>query len=160
MILQLTRLTDQRVQFSGEDPETIFEWPEGEGEIVHPVGPMSWHFTAQLLGTELLIEGEASARFEGICARCGKPLALEIREPYCFSREILKETTEVDLTSELREAILLALPNHPVCRPGCKGLCPRCGKSLAEGPCTCADPLQEGAWGALEKLIPPQSSLN
>jgi len=38
---------------------------------------------------------------------------------------------------ELREAIMLELPTLPVCMPECKGLCPKCGANLNEGPCNC-----------------------
>ena len=158
MILQTANLTEAGARFAGEEPQDAFGWPDDGSEIVHPATPLRWSFVAKLFGTELLIEGRVSARFEGICARCGRPLALDLSEPLCFSKEIPGENAEVDLTSDLREAILLALPNHPVCGPGCKGLCPRCGKPLADGPCPCADSTGAGAWDVLDKLIPPQTS--
>lgn len=39
--------------------------------------------------------------------------------------------------NELRESVLLELPSLPLCREDCKGLCPRCGENLNEGPCSC-----------------------
>ena len=158
MILQTANLSETGARFAGEEPDDVFAWPDDGSEIVHPAGPLQWRFTAKRFGMELFIEGRAAARFEGLCARCGRDLVLAIDEPLCFSLEIPSENAEVDLTSEIREAILLALPNHPVCGPGCKGLCPRCGKPLADGPCPCADSTGAGAWDVLDKLIPPQTS--
>lgn len=37
----------------------------------------------------------------------------------------------------IREQILLAIPMHPVCAPGCLGLCPRCGQDLNVRGCNC-----------------------
>ena len=34
-----------------------------------------------------------------------------------------------------------------------EGLCPRCAKPLADGPCKCGDSRGAGAWDALDKLI-------
>jgi uncharacterized protein len=40
---------------------------------------------------------------------------------------------ELDLESTVRDAILLAEPIAPVCRPDCQGLCVSCGNPLDEG---------------------------
>jgi uncharacterized protein len=39
----------------------------------------------------------------------------------------------IDLSSALREQILLAIPPSPLCDEACKGLCPQCGKDLNQG---------------------------
>ena len=44
----------------------------------------------------------------------------------------------LDLREEAREALLLELPITPHCREDCRGLCPRCGADLNDGPCGCA----------------------
>ena len=43
----------------------------------------------------------------------------------------------IDLDQDIREEIILDYPIKPLCRPDCKGLCPRCGKNLNEGGCSC-----------------------
>ena len=44
---------------------------------------------------------------------------------------------EVDLTSEVRDEILLALPVSPLCAEDCLGLCPVCGNNRNQSPCDC-----------------------
>ena len=44
---------------------------------------------------------------------------------------------QLDLREEAREALLLELPITPHCREDCRGLCPRCGADLNDGPCGC-----------------------
>src|SRR5262249_41790007 len=44
----------------------------------------------------------------------------------------------LDLREEARAALLLGLPITPHCREDCRGLCPRCGADLNDGPCGCA----------------------
>lgn len=48
--------------------------------------------------------------------------------------------TELDLEPLAREAMLLALPMAPLCSPGCKGLCPRCGIDWNKATCECKSP--------------------
>ena len=63
-----------------------------------------------------------------------------------ISREVAPDETDVDLTSELRESILLALPNNPVCSDDC-----RPPRPLAED----AGEADDGAaspWSALDAL--------
>jgi uncharacterized protein len=42
---------------------------------------------------------------------------------------------EVDLTGPATDELALSMPPAPVCREGCKGLCPICGTDLNEDPC-------------------------
>jgi uncharacterized metal-binding protein YceD (DUF177 family) len=56
----------------------------------------------------------------------------------------------VDLTSFLREDILLELPQHPLCKPDCGGLKkPTPEKSKPSGS---SDVKTSSAWAELEKL--------
>ncbi len=153
MILQLANLTPAGSKFSGEETSDVFAWPTDSTDIVHPSGPMRWKIVAKLFGDELLIEGSVSAEFSGICSRCGCDMVIDMAEPLCFSVDVSGDVAEVDLTSELRDAILLALPNHPVCKTDCQGVCPTCGKPFSEGSCTCSDTTSSNPWAALDKLV-------
>lgn len=59
----------------------------------------------------------------------------------------------LDLDQPIRDAIILSIPIKPLCKPDCKGLCPRCGKDLNEGKCDCAEKAIDPRWKALEKLL-------
>lgn len=139
----------------GEGTLAEFGWVEAPGDIVHPVSGARYRLEARLFGGEALVTGRAEASFEGVCGRCCAPFSAVYGDDLEASFKITPETTEIDLTSELRETILLALPAHPVCSPGCAGLCPRCGKRLADGPCGCPPSGAEASpWGALDSLFP------
>ena len=149
MILNLSKLSGTPARFSGEDPVEALDW-EGSGtDIVRPAGALRWNFTARLFEAELLVEGEASADFAGICVRCGKDIAFTVREPFLFSTAVDAVSLTVDLTPEIRDAVLLALPLNPLCRPDCAGLCSRCGKSLETGSCDCAAPDESNPFGSI-----------
>ena len=146
MILPVSRLGPDGARFEGQDPKEVLEWPPSPRDVVRPAGPMRWRLEAQLFGTELLVRGRAEALFEGTCCRCGGPLSRVYGDEVTISREVAPDETDVDLTSELRESILLALPNNPVCSDDC-----RPPRSLAED----AGEADDGAaspWSALDAL--------
>jgi len=58
----------------------------------------------------------------------------------------------IDLDPAVREQLLLALPGYPVCKEGCKGLCPVCGTNLNERDCGCDRRVPDPRWAGLEKL--------
>lgn len=61
----------------------------------------------------------------------------------------------LDLTEVVREELILTLPHFVECRPDCRGLCPKCGANLNDGPCGCA-PAGDPRWDALHALTKPE----
>ena len=151
MTIDLTTLGEDGRRFAGEEPAGILEWDPAD-DTLQPSSPVHYDFHAALFDTELVLRGRLSCRFTGVCNRCGGPMDLDVREDdFCVSLEVAEENSTVDLTNELREAIILALPSYPVCSPDCPGVCPRCGKRLADGSCGCEERPARG-WEALDGL--------
>ena len=65
---------------------------------------------------------------------------------------LLDDHHVLDLAEVFRQATYLGLPMHPICGPECQGLCPRCGQSIDEGPCGCADDEIDPRWESLQIL--------
>jgi uncharacterized protein len=95
----------------------------------------------------VLVSGVVGSRWEGECRRClvaaAGTVRAEVRELY-EDRSDGQETyaltgDQLDLEPLARDAVLLELPQAPLCREGCQGLCPQCGADLNEGVCACND---------------------
>ncbi len=154
MIIDVPRMNPLGEHFSGCDPAEILAWSETDG-LLQPDGPVEYSLDASFAGHELLVRGRLTAPFSGLCARCGGELHLEVQESdFCVSIELPEDPQQVDLTPEMRESILLALPSHPVCRSDCLGVCPRCGRPRSEGACGCEAAVSSG-WDALADLTLP-----
>lgn len=69
----------------------------------------------------------------------------ELENPY-LSDDLL------DLSAWARDAVILALPDKILCAEDCAGLCPACGRRLAEGSCECGPPPPDTRWSKLEEL--------
>ena len=151
LIVDVVRLSKGGEWFRGETAPELLEL--GESEFVTPEGGMMYAVHVQIFDTELLVRGKVSQRMACICSRCADTFETEIGESdFIHSIEINATTDFVDLTEEVREAIILALPGYPVCRETCKGLCMTCGANLNKTTCRCRENGNDDRWAALGGL--------
>ncbi|OZM74211.1 metal-binding protein [Amycolatopsis antarctica] len=95
----------------------------------------------------VLVTGSAFAPTAGQCSRCLDPLSdeveLDLTELFAYPDSSTEETTEedevsrlvddlVDLEPIVRDALVLALPQVPLCSDDCAGLCSVCGVKWAD----------------------------
>lgn len=147
-------------------PETL------ERDDLVALGPLRWRGRVVWAATGYVL----SARLEGeqtlACDRCLEPIRVPIAEdldllvlvdePRSIEGEhelgedelgVLHLDDEVlDTEPLLIEQLQLAFPMKPVCRPDCKGLCPRCGADRNRGACDCAEAEVDPRWAALAAL--------
>lgn len=100
-----------------------------------------------------LLEGDARVTVAQRCARClgsiDTPVEARFAEQYFATLSVetgapmpaaprdaktIGHDFRIDLTPLLREEVILATPQAPLCRPDCRGLCPQCGLDLNEKP--------------------------
>ena len=60
---------------------------------------------------------------------------------------------QLDADQLLTEDILLDVPSKFLCSPGCKGLCPVCGKNLNQGDCGCVQEQVDPRLAVLKDLL-------
>lgn len=114
----------------------------------------------------VLVSGTARSRIEGECVRCLDPFVgvveVEFRELYGYpdrvldgergEAELVVDDDLIDLEQAVRNAVVLALPQAPLCRDDCSGLCPECGTRLADDPGH-AHSSTDPRWAALAGLL-------
>lgn len=150
MHIEVARIPPEGLSLAGEDESVFLDHLPGRGFEVSD--PVSYDFHINYVSGELIVTGSLSVTVRFPCSRCAIPFSKEIQETrFDFVSEAPNGTESVDLTGEMREAILCAFPSHPVCRKDCKGLCAHCGIDLNEGKCECT-PTEEDRWGALGGL--------
>ncbi len=86
-----------------------------DSAALHSTGPLSYQLEVQLFETELMVRGSLSAPFELRCDRClaAFPYTVELSE-LAFSYDV-KGKLALDITEDLREEVVLALPSYPKC---------------------------------------------
>ena len=132
----------------------------GSNPIAHPVlaeGSVTNHAGA------LVLEGTARSTLELACDRCGREFSREkiVRLESLVAQQledeendeiILLDGWELDLDQVVTETFVLAMDTKNLCSDDCKGLCPKCGANLNEGPCRCK-PEPDPRWAALSQLL-------
>ena len=112
-----------RLDPEGEELEGEVDCVDLDEEFVKPFGGVRYRLTAQVFGTELLVRGRLEQDFDLVCSRCGKDFDDTVKvDDFTISYEIDEKAPEVDLTEDVRESIILALPTYPVCAEACPGI--------------------------------------
>lgn len=110
--------------------------------------PLQVTGTVRNMAGALQLTGEARGVMDTLCDRCLKPITVEVDVPVETllaeqledeeSDEIyLLENGEADLDEIFTTACILTTDARHLCKEDCKGLCPKCGKDLNQGPCGC-----------------------
>jgi len=138
-------------RFTGVEPSAILELDqETQFQVISDV---RYALTAQRFATDLLVRGILEVDVRSRCARCGERCARTIRdEDFTRSYPLSAANELIDLTADIREAILLALPMNYVCSATCRGLCIQCGANLNKAPCACGQLRQAMPWGMLDQV--------
>lgn len=111
----------------------------------------------------LVLELELAVRVLGPCMRCLADAGLDVdvasREYQASSPGESEELTtpylaqsRLDLSAWAHDAVALALPDKILCREGCAGLCPVCGRDLNREPHDHEGEEADPRWAALADL--------
>jgi uncharacterized protein len=108
----------------------------------------------------IVVRGHVMGKFHGECRRCLQPLIgrieADVHEMYQVTitdpDAFLIENDQVDLALMIRETMVLELPDGPLCKVNCAGLCAICGKDLNEGACSCPSGSVDPRWSVLDAL--------
>jgi len=161
-----------------EPPETFAVLTEmidsGECEFLSPITTV---LRAQQIGAMIEIAGHIATRARLTCGRCLQGFETPLKSSFTLTytpaesdpeqstagqqeRELTAEDMgliyyqgeEINFKNEIQEQVVLAFPLRALCRPDCRGLCPKCGADLNTEDCDC-DPLPPtGKFAALKNL--------
>jgi uncharacterized protein len=138
----------------------------GLAEVIHE------HRGPREIVADIRLRGKFAGRFRVPCARCVEPVEIPLAADYDLifrpvgadseapERSITAPETEIGyyqkdsllLEDVLREQVLLSLPVRTLCKPDCKGLCPRCGENRNTSACHCDENQSDPRWEALAGL--------
>lgn len=158
----------------GNTPKEFEETAE-DLDVVHDLYRFSDEITVDVIvqksSNEVVVEGRLRTTAYGSCVRCLDDVRFDVEQTFRLIGEIvpdaqvgddsgdpdftlIKESEPVwDLNGAMRELILLAIPDNPLCRDDCKGLCPQCGANRNRETCQCAPASGAGQMARLGDLI-------
>lgn len=140
-------------------------WSDTELGLKEAVGV---DFTATGTATgQVVVHGRIRAILDRVCRRCLEEIRYEMEEEvslvYAPVDELAADPEDeirpletvggnLDLATAVREETILAAPVYTLCRPDCKGLCPRCGANRNHEDCDCVVEEPDPRWDALRAL--------
>jgi uncharacterized protein len=113
----------------------------------------------------IFVSGTLAGTMELRCARCLKefssPFDVQMHELFPVAPRPdddygLSPDLTLDPEQLVRDAVLLAMPFSPLCKPDCRGLCPRCGGDRNLGQCACTEETLDPRWARLQGLFDRQ----
>jgi uncharacterized protein len=159
-------LAPGKVDFGDEAEQDGNLATSGRAEVLHE------HRGPKDVVADIRLRGSFAGRFQVPCARCVEPVEIPLKSDFdlifrpvgadagASERSITAPETEIGyyqkdsllLEDVLREQVLLSLPVRTLCKPDCKGLCPRCGQNRNSQPCSCEVGPSDPRWEALAGL--------
>jgi uncharacterized protein len=148
--IDVVRLKDEGETFEGVLDDALYALND---RYLAPFAGLRYTLFAQRIASELLVRGKLEQDFTAACSRCGADFDFTVHVPdFLVSVEVDENLEIADLTNDLRESIILALPTYPVCRDDCRGICAMCGQNLNTGSCSCVREDSDSRWDALDNL--------
>ncbi len=155
LLINLRDIEDEDAELAGElsIEELEFDFTD---EVIHFAKPLTYQLTAQSLPDAVLVRGKLRLVLDCECVRCMKPVEypLEFPDWACHLPTTGEEKVpinmgSVDLTPYIREDMVLAFPQHPLCREDCPGLAPKQPKPAVD---MSADGEKKSPWDQLNQL--------
>ncbi len=154
LTFNIRHLEKKDIHLEGELPTAELDL-DLRDELVHPDAVVGYDLQVEHLEGAALVQGEIHLDVEFECSRCLKKFRqpLELHDWACHLPLMGEDAVEVqndlvNLTPYLREDILLALPQHPLCEAECEGMELPASVKEPSGPPEKAP----SAWDALDKL--------
>ncbi|MDD2420581.1 MAG: DUF177 domain-containing protein [Heliobacteriaceae bacterium] len=177
--MKLDRQWLQKVRDSGQTLPWTGQWLDklALGSGLSLAGPVTANGLVSPEQADFRIRGQLAVLLQAVCDRCLQPtdVPLQIAVDVLFTSAragnvagdggddalgdpvttnyLIASDGSIDLTPALHDALILGLPMKVLCQENCPGLCPRCGASLAAGPCGCREEEVDPRLAPLQALL-------
>jgi len=150
MIIDIPKLSPEGSSFVGETSGAILELEQDK--YAHSDGPIQYDLFAYIVSHELIVKGVIKAPIALLCGRCaGFFSTFLVVSSFLRAYPITEGVEKVDLSADIREDVLLEIPNYPSCSWEGSGVCPHSGVNLDEMKIKEMPP-EASSWNILDNL--------
>jgi uncharacterized protein len=165
MLIDIDRLPREGLRLSRDFEFLSLDLVEENTVVLEPAHA---DVTVRLIGEEILVRGEVTARLSFVCSRCLTPFEFPVASRFdlvylpeeldALSEELSDEKIDqmyfsgrqLDLRAVVLEQLNLTFPAKPLCVPGCEGICAVCGELVREAKCSCLVKESDPRWNKLK----------
>ncbi len=150
MIIEVAKLSPDGSSIVAEVPGTVLDLENDT--FAHADGPIQVDLFAYVVSHELIVKGTLKAPVKLLCGRCAEFFSTFLTvSSFLRAYPISEGVDKVDLSEDIREDILMELPNYPACPWRGEGVCPFSGVDIAEMK-RFERPPEDNPWGILDNL--------
>jgi len=172
LLIDLDRLPREGLRLSRDFEFLSLDLVEENAVFLEPAHA---DLTVRLVGDEVLVQGEVSARLSFVCARCLTPFEFPVASRFDLvylpeeidglSEELSDEKIDqmyysgrqLDLRGVVLEQLNLTFPAKPLCRPDCEGICAVCGEIVRDAKCSCLVKESDPRWNKIKFNVKDKS---
>ena len=152
MLIDIDRLPKEGLRLSSDFDFLSLDLVEENAVFLEPAHA---EVAVRMVGDDVLVQGEVTAKLSFVCSRCLTPFEFPVRSAFdlVYLPEELDAMTDelsdgeidrmyyrerhLDLQAVILEQLNLTFPAKPLCAPDCEGICAVCGEIVRDGVCSC-----------------------
>ena len=165
MLIDIDRLPSEGFRLSRDFEFLSLDLVEENAVFLEPAHA---EVTVRLIGDEVVVQGEVTARLSFVCSRCLTPFEFPVASRFDLiylpeqldglSEELSDEKIDqmfysgrqLDLRAVVLEQLNLTFPAKPLCAPDCEGICAVCGEIIRDAKCSCLVKEPDSRWNKLK----------
>ena len=165
MLIDLDRLPKEGVRLSRDFEFVGLDLVEENAVFLEPAHA---DVSVRLVGDEILVQGEVSARLSFVCSRCLTPFEFPVASRFdlvylpedidALSEELSDDKMDqmyytgrqLDLRAAVLEQLNLTFPAKPLCATDCEGICAVCGELIRDAKCSCQVKGPDAHWNRIK----------
>ncbi len=164
MVLELISILSNNGASMNFEGDITFEDMEFFGVWYEFAGPLHIKGRVENISGAVVLGARVTGSANTTCARCMKPITAEF--DYEFEEHISNSKaadedddiivisgSTVDVAEVALNNFLVEAPMRYLCKPDCKGLCPRCGADRNAADCGCEDGIVDPRLSVLDDLF-------
>ena len=172
MLIDIDRLPKEGLRLSRDFEFLSLDLVEENAVFLEPAHA---EVAVHLVGEEIFVQGEVTARLSFVCSRCLTPFEFPVASRFdlvylpeeldALSEELSDEKIDqmyysgrqIDLRAVVLEQLNLTFPAKPLCAPGCEGICAVCGEIIRDAKCSCLVKESDPRWNKLKFYVRDKS---
>ncbi len=138
MKIHIRDIPEEGLALNSTFPNDLIDKREDDGLTF--IEPLDLHLKVYKAQDELIVHIGTRGKFHAFCSRC----LTDVKQDYKTQADLFYQIESrgadfIDITEDLRQEILLNLPDRVLCCKDCQGICPQCGTNLNENKCNCKE---------------------
>lgn len=151
MIIHIPKISEAGSVYDGELPRSLLDLEDDR--FIRPQGDIKYHLRAEIVSDQVIVQGWLETGLDLLCVACADFFSTKVRiSSFLRACTICPGLETIDLSDDIREEILLAVPYYPRGERDENDRCKECGRAASELRMTPPPEPSTGVWDSLNGL--------